>query len=62
MIKQDQLNLILMIVRPSSKPVNQIWRVSGELITFAISVKPSGATKLHIMLPKYCKTFDSPYS
>ena len=31
-----------------------------DIISFMDSAKASGSAKLYLMLPKYCKTFDSP--
>ena len=51
-----------------TNPVSCTQRVSGELafhslmslVSFITTAKASGAAKLCLMLPKYCKTFDSP--
>ena len=51
-----------------ANPVSSFRRVSGELyppiqwfVTFTNSAKASWATDFCLLLPKYCKAFDSPH-
>ena len=70
MIRQGQVDLKPLILRPNSKPKRQIWQgavweyqvsatsySSAWSFTFTTSAETFKAAKLCLIFPKYCKTF-----